>query len=302
MMSYVYKHPYPKELFPSHGVTLEHEKGRTGALMGQMMYPWFVDARVGDIVISERDGHRIQILDVQGNRTRFNPFGSPGSGKNQLMNPGGVVQTAVQGANIIIADSGNRRLVYATVVPDQHGYANLEQLKMVGKKEFDQPTGLFHDTGRDQLLVTDIGLNPRVTIHGMDGLMKGVLMPSPSCPFMRPMDVTCDRSSRIFVSDAKTHVVNVFDVNGTFLFNFGGFGSAEGQFNTPWGLCFDRLGNLLVSDEQNNRVQMFNSDCQFIQCISNDVYLPKGLSINLHGEVVVATADPYNFLKFFRYT
>ena len=94
---------------------------RTGFRRGLSNYPWFVDAKSGEIVVSERDGHRLQIFDCAGNETRFEPFGSCGQGRHQFRFPGGVTTSSQQGANIICADTGNSRVVLFSIGSDFHG-------------------------------------------------------------------------------------------------------------------------------------------------------------------------------------
>jgi tripartite motif-containing protein 2/3 len=91
-------------------------------------------------------------------------------------------------------------------------------------------------------------------------------------------------------------------------FRFGGhIGAADGQFNKPWGLCFDRSNNLIIADEGNSRIVMHRARdgarvaCAFERVITTDVYVPKGVSINVHENVVVCDNNEHNFLKIFKY-
>ena len=48
----------------------------------------------------------------------------------------------------------------------------------------------------------------------------------------------------------------VFDCEGSFLFNFGSNGEGNGQFNAPTGVAVDRNDNILVADWGNSRIQV----------------------------------------------
>ena len=127
----------------------------------------------------------------------------------------------------------------------------------------------------------------------------GEFRPHPQSPLRAPTDIAIDEYNRYYVSDSDDHFIHVFDTNGDFLFKFGGPGSTPGQLSKPWGICFDREFNLVVADEGNNRIQLYNKEGGLIKIITTDVYQPKGVSINIHENLVVTDSDPLNFLKIF---
>ena len=49
-----------------------------------------------------------------------------------------------------------------------------------------------------------------------------------------------------------------------FLYKFGKRGNADGEFNTPRCLSMDKAGHLMVCDEQNNRIQVFDLSGKFV--------------------------------------
>ncbi len=49
------------------------------------------------------------------------------------------------------------------------------------------------------------------------------------------------------------------------LLDFGGRGTKEGQFNNPYGIAQDGSGNLVVTDQGNNRVEVFDKDLNFVR-------------------------------------
>lgn len=65
---------------------------------------------------------------------------------------------------------------------------------------------------------------------------------------------------RLYVPDSGNHRINVFDLFGKPLFEFGSSGSALGQMNSPEAAKFSRDGKLHVSDLRNDRVQVFDKD------------------------------------------
>src|SRR4051794_26825307 len=64
------------------------------------------------------------------------------------------------------------------------------------------------------------------------------------------------RDGKLYVPEAGNHRVDVFDLDGKFLFDFGGAGREPGQFNVPESAKFSNEGKLYVADLMNNRVQV----------------------------------------------
>src|SRR5690606_6890189 len=56
-----------------------------------------------------------------------------------------------------------------------------------------------------------------------------------------------------------------FDEDGRFLFEWGEAGDQPGQFNNPHGVTLDLEGNVLVSDRENSRVQVFDPRGNFLR-------------------------------------
>jgi len=61
----------------------------------------------------------------------------------------------------------------------------------------------------------------------------------------------------LYVCDSGNNRISVSDYDGNFLFTWGSFGSGNGQFNNPFGVCNDG-SKVYVTDTGNNRVQIFD--------------------------------------------
>ena len=68
------------------------------------------------------------------------------------------------------------------------------------------------------------------------------------------------RDGKLFMPEAGNHRVNVFDLNGKFLYLFGGLGTEPGKMNNPEASKFASDGRLYVSDLKNDRMQVFSAD------------------------------------------
>ena len=66
------------------------------------------------------------------------------------------------------------------------------------------------------------------------------------------------------MADTGNNRIQKFDANGVFLAKFGSFGTANGQFNGPYGVATDATGNVWVADSGNNRIQKFDAGGNFL--------------------------------------
>lgn len=81
-----------------------------------------------------------------------------------------------------------------------------------------------------------------------------------------PRNLAITADGTIYVADSGSHRIAVFNSDGTLINNWGGFGTAPGKFNEPWGVAVDDQ-YLYVADTWNHRVQKFTLDGQFVQQI-----------------------------------
>ena len=68
--------------------------------------------------------------------------------------------------------------------------------------------------------------------------------------------------------------------------SWGGPGTGPAQFNIPHALVIDREGRVLVADRENNRIQIFKQDGQFITQWS-DTNRPSSLFVDGKGNIIV---------------
>ncbi|HID31368.1 MAG TPA: hypothetical protein EYP19_15395 [Desulfobacterales bacterium] len=75
----------------------------------------------------------------------------------------------------------------------------------------------------------------------------------------RPRGMVIDsRKKRIYVTDYMRHAASAYSEDGRFLFEFGGKGWAKGWFQYPSDIAVDTLGNVVVADTFNHRVQVLS--------------------------------------------
>lgn len=112
------------------------------------------------------------------------------------------------------------------------------------------------DSGRIYLLSEDMG---RIYVYDRQErfLFKFGQKGGSSGKLSRPRGLAVDsRTKRIYVIDYMRHTASAYSDKGHFLFEFGGFGWAKGWFQYPNDIGVDTMGNVLIADTFNNRVQV----------------------------------------------
>ena len=62
----------------------------------------------------------------------------------------------------------------------------------------------------------------------------------------------------------SVHKVQIYDLNGTFITQFGSLGTGAGEFNKPYGVSYADDGNIWVTDHNNHRVQIFDGNGTYL--------------------------------------
>ena len=104
-----------------------------------------------------------------------------------------------------------------------------------------------------------------------------------------PCAVTVGPDGSIFVADGYgANYVLKFDKERKFVKAFGGPGEAEGKFNTCHGIALDTRGEkplLFVCNRNNNRVEHWDLDGNFVKVIQADLRMPA--AVHIRGEYAV---------------
>ena len=116
--------------------------------------------------------------------------------------------------------------------------------------------------------------------------------------FHYPAFVDVAPDGTVYVSDGMNFRIQAFDVDGTYLFEFGGHGDTPGMFARPKDLAVDSEGHIYVVDAAFNNIQIFNEKGELLLAFGafgsgpGDLYLPVGISIDALDRIFVA--DRYN--------
>jgi sugar lactone lactonase YvrE len=112
-----------------------------------------------------------------------------------------------------------------------------------------------------------------------------------SVPFNMPTNVAFAPNGQIFVSDGYgNHRVHKFSPEGELLLSWGKQGTGPGEFALVHNISIDKFDRLLVNDDENHRIQLFDYDGNYLEEWS--MTNPSGLCI--HDDIVyVANLGPY---------
>jgi len=150
-----------------------------------------------------------------------------------------------------------------------------EILKSWGADLFIMPHGLEVDK-ENNIWVTDVALH-QIFKFSPDGnllltLGEAKVPGDDSSHFNLPTDVAVSDDGSFYVSDGygNSRVVK-FSKEGTYLFEWGKLGDKQGEFNIPHGIDLDKNGNVYVADRENNRIQKFDTEGNFIALWQNKI-------------------------------
>jgi sugar lactone lactonase YvrE len=104
--------------------------------------------------------------------------------------------------------------------------------------------------------------------------------PKPPSPpidgmFRQVTDVTWDSAGNTYISDGyiNSRIAKV-DKNGNWIKSWGEPGNQPGQLNTPHSIAIDAQNNIYVADRGNGRIQVFDTEGNFLRQIRIDVPFP----------------------------
>ena len=123
--------------------------------------------------------------------------------------------------------------------------------------------------------------------------------------FQEPGDLAVDEAGNIYVADTWNHRIQKFDAQGKYLTSWGSYGEylvgdarGNGVFYGPRGIAVGPDEELFVTDTGNKRVQVFDTEGNFLRefggagSAPGQLNEPVGIEVSSTGEVYVA--DTWN--------
>jgi len=202
-------------------------------------------------------------------------FGEKGSGKGQMKSPKGLA--VLKDGRILVADSGNNRVLFLA----QTGEQLLEVTEAAGKP-LAAPGGVY-EAPDGRVLVCDTG-NDRLVVLNGEGEVEKVWPPADAGVkmFHSPIDIVADAKGDFYLTDGPGEEFDtgnrIIRMNSKLqvLSEAGKTGVADGNFDRPSGIAVSSDGNLFVSDQGNDRVQVLSPDLVFMAGFGGQVLDEEG--------------------------
>ena len=207
-----------------------------------LYHPWgLATNESNEILLSDMGNNRILVLNEKGEFIRS--FGQ------HVSDPSGIVCDNI--GRIFVTSRDNNKILLFNQIGEYVSTLN-------EPRTLSEPRGISLDS-QGNVFVCDTGgkcvkmFSPNGNILKTIG--KGWLS--------RPMGCLC-YEGKIFVSDFEIHVIKVYNSKGKFLYEFGRYGTKDGDLNRPVCLAVDKTGHLLVCCAGSHTVQVFTLDGKFV--------------------------------------
>ena len=201
----------------------------------------------GHILVT--DDYRLQKLTFEGACVKSVGSSKTGNGPLQFNYPIGITVHPTT-EQIFVADTDNHRIqVLNKDLTYSHSFGKRGSLP----EQFNLPYDVTFDN-EGYLYVAD-RCNHCIKKFTSTGQYISTFSSCGSNPgqIRYPSSIIID-NNLLYVSELGNNRISIFDTNGCFIHCFGKRGSGEGEFDSPYGITVDSLGNLYVSDTDNNRL------------------------------------------------
>ena len=270
-----------QELSPS-GVYLG-QFGVEGTGNGQFKSPRGIstDPNNGDLYVTDIGNYRVEEFTASG--TYLTQFGTQGSGNGQFSAPADI--TANSSGDLYIVDTGgNERIQEWEPVPSFPAYTTQIGTPGSGNGQLKEPKGVA--MAKDGNLFVLDSSNGRVQEFSLSGKYEAKFGSggTGAGQVKGPYGMTVDSKGDVWIADTANDRVDEFSEKGVFVQAFGWgvnkggaelevcttsckagiVGAGGGEFDEPKDIVVAPNGTVYVSDNVNNRIQVFTEKGEFI--------------------------------------
>ena len=165
--------------------------------------------------------------------------------------------------------------------------------------QFDGPEGVAIDAWGD-ILVCDF-CNHRLQQFSPAGKHLKTVSTRGNGPlqFNSPVGIAVHpHTHKVYVADTGNHRIQVLNSDLTHSSSFGSGGSNNGEFDRPYDISTDSVGNVYVADRGNHRIQVFSVDGRYLRQFGRKVKgegeLVQPVSIDIDSHNVVYVSEYWN--------
>lgn len=252
------------------------QAGQFDTPTGLAVDPW------GSLYVSDSGNHRVQRITPGGD---VYVYGRPGNGLGQLWGPQAIAIDPT-GQFFFVAEQGNNR-VQCFRFNGQH---------YVMYSGFRNPSGVAFDA-EGMLWITDTGTSKALRINTRTGQCIGTL--DRHHGLNRPGAIACDRSHRVYVTDATSNDVIRFDYSGNREMAFGD----NRRLNLPAQTAMDAQGRFYLMEAGANRLHVLDLDGNSLVTFDKPstrlgpLHAPTGVALGPNGEIYISDTQNHRVLR-----
>ena len=220
---------------------------------------------------------------------------------SELKGPSGVAIN--QKGEVVVAEKDGHCV--SVVPPD--GKIRTFGTRGSGRGQFHSPHGVAID-GEGNILISDKDNHriQKLTSEGHFLTSVGLRGGDGPLEFFYPSGISYNAyNNKIYVVD-KANRVQVLNSDLTFSSTFGKPGIGKGEFDSPNDIACDSTGAVYVADTDNNRIQVFTADGQFLRVVDGTdrgrMGWPCGLAVDtsgMNGMLLYVTHFSSNYVSVF---
>lgn len=142
---------------------------------------------------------------------------------------------------------------------------------------------------RDGQLVFTLGVPGQAADTGYTGgRLETITRGGP--PFNRPTNVAVAANGDLYITDGYGNArVHQFNADGQLVRSWGAPGASAGQFNLPHGVAVLGDGRVLVADRENDRIQVFSPEGDFLAEWGDAIQRPTAIASDGRGHLFVSS-------------
>ena len=247
---------------------------------GKMGQPWGIAfGREGMWAVTDDSNHCVWIFDRE-DRLVWK-IGSKGISNGRFDRPLGIAFDANN--HLYVTDIINHRVqnfnVYGT-------YLFKFGIKGTSVGRLKHPLGIVVHDGK--LYIAEWG-NDRVSVFQLDGQFSHIIGAG---HLTYPRYIAVSSNDQLFVTNQGHCCVSIFTLDGNYVGKIGTWGTGLGEFRNPSGICVDICGFILVADDDNKSVSIFDKDGIFVHRFGRSSSLsPYGIAISPAGDIYVSDGN-----------